>query len=607
MLKLPQRGTLQVAGIFCLLLLTYHLIFGKFFPLPNGLMGHDYVLTLGSFLDGYLWYRNNGFITPPWFTPSFCGGQAFFADPQSAYYSIPQFITFITDPLSAVYISFILFAGLGFCGAYIYSRNILAISRSSALVVACIFLFNGFYAHRMLVGHYGYQSFMLIPLVAYLLMHRHKHQIASRTTVLFGIYAGTLIGYWFHSGLTTLMVPAALSVVSLAIIAALRTGNPAIIKTFIARGLIASLIAIGLSLSKLNANLALMSNFARDYYPLPGIGDPAGLATFIFQALFYSSEHAFQTATPLWQNMQWSAMPHELAYGLTPLPLLPILVGGSMWLLKNRPGISTTPKYLNRLIGFTLILILSLPIALLIYTPEWNAILKKIPLIDSTTSPFRWMIIYIPIIATLSGICTEYSEKIKFSLCASIVLGTPLLNSLEQRDFYSTQSFDPSAYVRFYNQLKIDSINPKIQKIADPKNPQGDSIVENSLFLEGSSPIHCYNPIFGYRLEKLNTYPLIEGSITRETAERTLNLHNPACLVFPKENECKPWDAFKLDQLQLLFEFASYKTYVFKKSSRQHISDTISLITLLLCLGAFVMGLTKNLLPSGQNNNENDN
>ncbi len=84
-----------VLGSFVLLLAAYHFIFREYFPLPGGLMGHDYSYELPMLMDGYLWFRNNGILTPPWFTPSFCGGQVSFGDPQASFYSVPQFLTFL--------------------------------------------------------------------------------------------------------------------------------------------------------------------------------------------------------------------------------------------------------------------------------------------------------------------------------------------------------------------------------------------------------------------------------------------------------------------------------------------------------------------------------
>src|SRR5512135_3628524 len=124
-----SRTTLVYLGLaFAGLLWAYNAIFGAYFPLPNGLMGHDYALTMPAFEDGYLWFRNNGFLSPPWFTPSFCAGQPYFADPQSVFYSVPQFLAFVMDPLSAIHASVLLFAGLGFWGTYVLGRRTFALS-----------------------------------------------------------------------------------------------------------------------------------------------------------------------------------------------------------------------------------------------------------------------------------------------------------------------------------------------------------------------------------------------------------------------------------------------------------------------------------------------
>ncbi|UCV15897.1 hypothetical protein [Quatrionicoccus australiensis] len=563
------------------MLLAYHLIFRNYFPLANGRMGHDYVLTLGGFLDGFLWYKNNGFITPPWFTPSFCGGQALFADPQSAFYSLPQFLTFIVDPLQAVYSAFLIFAGLGFWGMYLFSRRCLYMGRLSALVAATVFMFNGFYAHRIIIGHYGYQSFMLVPFIAYLLLKVPDSPLLSARSIRQSLIAGLAVAYWFHSGLTTLMIPATLAVIGLACVMAIST-REYIAKTFLVRGLVAGAVAIALSASKLNANMALMSNFSRDYYPLPGVSDIGGLLTFVFQSLFYSSEHTYQTVTPLWKNMQWAAMPHELAYGLTPLPLLVMLVGAGAFALSKQSQLSfpAQDKSSTRFPSIVLGAILLVPMALLYYSPEWNSVLKNLPLIGSTTSPYRWLIIYIPLIAAVTGIIVKASGKYKTWLAVITVVGIPLLNALESREYYQQQDFDPTPIVSYYNAVRRGEITPQITQVADPKAPNGYSIIDNGLFLTGISPMRCYNPIYGYRLEKLQIEPLVPGPITSITPSGSLNLHNPACLVFPAENNCKLWDAFKASQSSQLLNFASYKPYPFERSSRQYVADWITFWTI---------------------------
>ena len=96
-----QREWAMVLLVFGLLLAIYHGIYGRFFPTAQGTLGHDMGLAFTSMLDGFIWFTKNGWWEVPWFTPSFCGGQPYFADPQSGYYSQLQWLTFITDPLSA--------------------------------------------------------------------------------------------------------------------------------------------------------------------------------------------------------------------------------------------------------------------------------------------------------------------------------------------------------------------------------------------------------------------------------------------------------------------------------------------------------------------------
>lgn len=583
-----QNNKIHSIGIFFLLLLAYHLIFCDYFPLPNGRMGHDYALTLANFTDGFLWFKNNGFLTPPWFTPSFCGGQAFFADPQSAFYSVPQFLSFIFDPLQAVYLAFLLFAAFGYWGMYAFSSSCLRLNRLSCIVAGTVFMFNGFYSHRMMIGHYGFQAFMLAPLIAFLLLHRPHIKILSSANGFLAIAAGAMVAYCFHSGLTTLMIPSALSVIALACIVSLRSDNP-VWKPFLIRGAIATILAIGLCASKLNANVSLVSNFTRDYYLLPGISDIWGLLEFVFQSLFYSSEHVYQTVTPLWENMQWKAMPHELAFSVTAIPLIIIIIRlGTLALAiaKTKSKNTFTNSKCNKsqsqgrhniIISVTILsIILLIPIALLYYSPQWNTVLKKIPIINATTSPFRWLIIFLPLIAACTGLACNGARKSSELLAIIILIGIPILNGLENREFYRLQNYNPAPLIDFYHKVRNSQEVPKIQVV-------GSMMADNSQLASGISPARCYNPLYGYKLEKLpNT--LRVGPIDLISQDRTLNFYNPACSVFPKENSCKPFDKYREDQLSDLKRFSSYRPFNFQKSSLQKIAEAITSTSLLFLL-----------------------
>jgi len=585
-----------VVGVFVLLMAAYHFIFGAYFPLPNGLMGHDYSGTLPGLMDGFLWFRNNGFLTPPWFTPSFCGGQVSFADPQAGFYSIPQFLTFFMDPQSAAYAAMLVFAALGFWGMYVLARSTFALSPTAALVAATIFMFNGFYSHRLIVGHYGYQPFMLVPWLAWLLCMLPGGDKTRAQTMLLTLCAGLVLAYWVQGGLGTLMVPAGLSVLALSCIADFRA--PGTLSRVLMRGSSASLIALSLSASRLVSGAALLGQFERTYYPLPGIGDPLGLFKFVLHALFYSSQHAFDTVTPLWKNIQWTAMPHETAFGLTFIALALIAVGALL-----RATDFARPHLRPRLIPLTLlIIIVCLPFALLYYSPEWNEILKRIPIFGSTTSPARWLIILIPLLSLLAGMAANLPQVPRWIALAA-VLGVPALNAMEYRGYYESQNYDPRPVLDFYRAVKAGNVQPGINRIEDPRSADGGVIIDNLAFTRGATAIYCYNPLFGYRLEKYRPEPLEAGPVDKIVRPGRFNLRNPACLLYPEENSCSPWDTFRTDQRDDLLHFAQYRPFAFKISRKQEFANLLSELALAVSLIALVgLGL---LLGTGRRDGSN--
>ena len=128
-----------------LFLTLYHLLYRDFFPTERGTLGHDFGLALAGCVDGFVWFVKNGPFEPPWFSPAFCAGVPIFADPQSGYYSAPQWLSFVFDPLTASYLTLLLFASLGYFGMYVLARRGFGLSLCWSIFAAALFLFNSFY------------------------------------------------------------------------------------------------------------------------------------------------------------------------------------------------------------------------------------------------------------------------------------------------------------------------------------------------------------------------------------------------------------------------------------------------------------------------------
>ena len=118
---------------------------------------------------------------------------------------------------------------------------------------------------------------------------------------------------------------------------------------------------------------------------------------------------------------------------------------------------------------------------------------------------------------------------------------------------------------------------------------------QNDMMVTGLSQIACYNAIFGYRLEGLPLGDLHPGPALEATSGY-LNIKNPSCYVFPKENNCQPGDHFKVEERADAEKFLQYKPFPFKKSFLQRTADKINLAFLLAVFFALIYPPLKRLL-----------
>ncbi len=110
--------------------------------------------------------QTNGWLIRPDFTPAFCGGVPFLANPQSVFFSVPQLLLLVFEPATAMFVTLVLFASLGAGGCYVLLRRHFGASPPAATLGAILFLLNGFMFYRMVIGHLTYHAFGVVPLLA---------------------------------------------------------------------------------------------------------------------------------------------------------------------------------------------------------------------------------------------------------------------------------------------------------------------------------------------------------------------------------------------------------------------------------------------------------
>lgn len=586
--KMILAGATGFALIIC-----YGLIFDEFFPIDHGGLGHDFTLGLPQLLSGYFWFRNNGLSAVLWFSPFICGGVPAFAHPIHFFYSIPQFLTFVVDPFSAVMLNFILFAAIGFWGHYFLVRRLFSTGIDVAVLCATLFLFNGFYVYRYIIGHFLFHSFMLIPWCVLLLADPVLHTGSGRLRKNVGacVAAALIISYMVHSTLQNLMPPVLLSIVAAGLITSLVPGGQPSAKAWTVRLCFACLLALGISAAKLSALYHFLSHVPRTGYALPQFNRLWDLLFVLFKSLFFSP--AWERAQQAMTNMQFTLKRHEFEFGLTFVPLVILSAGGMHLLfsfLAERPPLKKQdrkPGTVLHLIAF--LALMAVPVVLNYYTPAWNRFLKTVPIIGSSTQCTRWFCMYVPVITILTAVAVDKTPWLKMfsKTVAFIGIGFVLLVNLSSdKSYYHQEKYSPLPIMSMYYKVKQGMWEPVITDIGvctDAHGRPGAPVFRNDSLIFGQSQLLCYDSAFGYRLENMPLRQLTPGPVFRET-DGFLNIKNPACYVFPEANHCRPGDHFRVEEKDQALAFTRYRPFDFKMPVLQRIANRVSLGSLFLSL-----------------------
>ena len=582
-----RREWLLVLVVGAAAVVHFQSLFGAFFPSANGRIGHDYGYFFPQLLTGYFWYEQNGLWAVPWFTPAIGGGLPYYANPVSSYYSVPQLLVLFMDPLAAVRVLLGLFAGLGFLGTYLMTRRALGCGVWAALLAAVLFTFNGFYSARMLVGHMAFHSIMLLPWIVWLVVRPLPERGRVRRALFDALAAGALFAYMFQSGYFYGIPVVAVAAGCIALIAALRRPGELGGWSWVPRLGAAGLVSLLLSSSKFSASTAFLASFPRSEYSLPGFdGVWTGVTTLARSVFWYAPADFAEAIT----NTQYNQSRHEFEYGVTPLPALLALLGGAAWLIRRRRAGAVAPRRSSApVVALELALLaalLVLPFAINVYTPDWNAFLKTVPFLKSSSNLLRNLAIYIPVAIALGALGVEgLPAKLRPAAAVVAALLALVFIGRDDRSAYAQEIYDPSAIVSAWRAVDGGEPVPPITEMVAPFDANGRPHVpidRNDALVRGGSQLICYEPIFGYQLEFLfPLYALALGPVTLRGAGG-YNVRNPALFVFPEENGGKPGEPFRPDEFEQLERFVSYRPFEFRRSDRQRAMDLVNQVALVL-------------------------
>jgi hypothetical protein len=578
----------------------FHRIFGEFFPNSSDRMGVDFTYFLPRLLDGYFWWRGNGFFSVPWFTPSFCGGLPAFANPQNIYYSVPQALTMFTDPATSVYWTILIFEFLGFAGFYLLLRWPFKLTAGPSIFGGLLFMFNGFYIHRLLTGQLAYHAYMLLPLACFLLLRPLPDDGGGRRGGLMAdvILAGMIFAYMVYSGMNSLGVPALISIALIGVIHGMLHGKDA---GFWLRLAMSGAVGVALAASKLAAMGVFFHQYPRADYPSLGPDSPAKLAWILVQTLFFWPDKRLIQGTAMLVGAKRYVMglPYY-EFGVSAAAALIILVGileGARMIYREgwRPDFTTA----QAMRWMALVVLCAIPLALAynFKSPALAAFIRKIPVIGSHTHFTTWFMIFMPPLILAPPVILD-NPRIKSIGGALILIGLLELaaqTAWRDRAVYKRQYYDYHPITDSYRAARAGQFTPGVNELekygrvmrswaANSAAPLGgdDSLTRNA------SAMLCYEPIFGYWREKFPLGTLKTGPAMAEEGGR-LNLKNPACFIFPEENGCKPGDHFTTGQRNEAESFRLYKPFEYRSPAWQRMANWITAVSALLSIGSLAL------------------
>lgn len=439
----------------------------------------------------------------------------------------------------------------------------------------------------MLEGHLGHHSFMLAPLIAWLLI-RGRPELCAPSTWWPIALAALLLTYVVIAAGGPVMPQVLAAVVMLLAFAALLARLP--LRSGLARLVLAGGLAALVLGPVLLATVAFMLNNPRSWFPLPqfATADDAvwhglGIMLSPWRDTAALRESLVHTGT----LFEW----HELEYGLTLFPSILVPAGILALWARRVPVVSTRAEGGLRLAPLALLIALAVsPFVLNTYQgPEFIQTLRDLPVIGSTSNLFRWFVLPMLAIALVTAAAAHWLiRRSAHPDLTGLLLATACLATIT---FHYAVGIDEEMRNRSvtYDNTAVEAAYARFQdRPAHAIEAIGfhTDVFRNDSFLDGQSAQYCYEAALGYQLEGLE-YTTVPGPVL-ELIEGRYNMNNPSCYVYPFENRCRRGDRFSKERIQDVVALTHYQNIDFEAPNLHRALAVLAPVGLVLMLGAIL-------------------
>jgi hypothetical protein len=541
-------------------------------------IGCDFRYFIPRLIDVLHFYLING-IDIQWWTPYFGGGLPSYPNPQQMQFSLPQIITFVFDPWVSINISVVVFTLIGFYSTLHIFRKYLNFSRNESILAAILFCVTAFYIEHLLVGHLPYQIYTLLPLLLILFLNK------STPISIKSIYIALIVSYMIYSGAFYLVIVYLFAVPLTLLLYSVICGptNQMIIPSF-KTGLLASVLSILLSSSKLAAVFNFMKYFGREISDSYSVSLLSAIGGFVLQlfytpAILYLKDQGALSTLREFTGANYGLW--ELDIGLS--PIVPIMVVVCLFNKNILVKIKSLFKFENILKILVFLLLSWIAIEITIAKGFFYNFIKSWPVFRSLHVNVRFASIFIfPIIVFCIYLISNAFRKAvpifknKNRLCIFLSILSILLYSkyIVHTIYWGCTNFDVTPLKTVWTEIKQNPDNFYVQKI--------ENIEDSEAIRNKSSSKKPYEPIFGYDLKYFNPQTII-GS-TEMIKDGSFNITNPSSLVFPHENNLNIFQLISINDKNNFYNFIRNRSTDWHVSRSQFMCNYLSIFSLLIVL-----------------------
>jgi hypothetical protein len=583
------RPTVPATAIMAGSTVSLIILAARLLPGAAAWVGGDYSYFLPYLVSGAGWIRTHGWLAPPYFTPDFCGGIPWLANPQSVFYSLPQWLAMLMAPVAVARWTLLLSATVGAAATYWLLRRCRGASIEAAALGFALFQLNGLLIFRLAAGHLTFQVFGLAPLLALLILFPRTSRRRE-----FGLIAGAAlcIAAMTFGGGALLVAPIVIGLA--ATIAIMQFGGQLDAAPFL-RLAAATLWSILIAAIKLVPALILTTEFHRQS-PVLLVSPLANYVVQLPRSLFLP-----ETLPPFVaaSTSRIALNQHEFEFGVSVVPLLLIGALFVRWLRRPIRRPSLGPALL-------LLAIIVLVSALSTGSTAWAAMLSHVPIVRDYSVGTRWWIAFVVPLIVAGPLALDVitprprARGVLVLACGAILVAQNLVRPIARYASDTTFSmYDPApataALARVHDGTPPPPIGviarPVVERRADGATPWA----ANDGVFAGRSAVPCYEPLFDHDFSLFPARSLTPGPITASAVAGAINLADPRCYF---GGECKPGALFREADSATARQFAAHGGLQWREPLWQRLSAWATIAGLLLAVIAVLRSAVRTAAPT---------